>query len=81
MDAFFRDIVPLIELYQYDENGDWVAEAVGEENERNVRLIRTVYLISRIADFHSATLCRMKIQFKDLWRKMEKCEVVEGVHE
>ncbi len=72
---FLRDIIPLFELYDVEDEDDWVKEAVGEENERNVRLIRTVYLVSRIAAFHAGTLCCINVEFKDLWKRLEK----EGV--
>ncbi len=72
MTSFLRDIIPLFELYDVDDEDDWVKHVVGVEDERNVRLIRTVYLISKIADVHAARLCNLKITFKDLWRKMEK---------
>ncbi len=70
--AFLRDIIPLFELYDVEDEDDWVKNAVGEEDERNVRLVRTVYLISRIAEFHAGKLCSIKTNFKDLWQKMEK---------
>jgi hypothetical protein len=70
--AFLRDIIPLFELYDVEDEDDWVKNAVGEEDERNVRLVRTVYLISRIAEFHAGKLCSIKMNFKDLWQKMEK---------
>jgi hypothetical protein len=77
--AFLRDIIPLFELYDVDDENDWLEKAVGgdEENVRTVRLIRTVYLISRIAEFHAGTLCMLKVQFKNLWQKMEKMELDE----
>lgn len=70
--SFLRDIIPLFELYDVEDEDDWVKEAVGEENERNVRLIRTVYLVSKIAEFHAGKLCTIKINFKDLYKRMEK---------
>ena len=79
MCAFLRDIIPLAELYDVEEEDDWVTDAVGEENARNVRLIRTVYLISRIAELHSGKLCCVKMNFKDIYRKMEKQMVVEVI--
>lgn len=77
MCQFLRDIFPLFELYNVDEENDWVKEAVGEENERNVRLIRTVYLVSRIAEFHAGVLSAIKVNFKDLYKKMEKQGALE----
>lgn len=72
MQDFLRDIIPLFELYDVDENNDWVKDSVGEEDERNVRLIRTVYLVSRIAEFHAGKLCHINIEFKNLWKRLEK---------
>ena len=72
MNAFLKEIIPLFELYDVDDENDWVREVVGESNERNVRLIRTVYLVSRIAEFHAGRLCSININFKNLWKKMEK---------
>ena len=69
---FLRDIIPLFELYDVEDENDWVKDAVGESNERNVRLIRTVYLISRIAEFHTGNLAIIKMNFKDLYKRMEK---------
>ena len=70
--AFLRDIIPLFELYDVEDEDDWVKDAVGAEDERNVRLIRTVYLISRIAEFHAGPLVSFKCNFPKIWEKMEK---------
>lgn len=75
---FLRDIIPLFELYDVEEEDDWVKNKVGEDNERNVRLIRTVYLISRIAEFHAGKLCGINAKFKNLWKRMEKQGVGMG---
>lgn len=72
MTAFLRDIIPLFELYDVENKDDWVLEAVGEEDERNVRLIRTVYLVSKIAENHSGILAYIRINHKRLWEKLEK---------
>ena len=77
MSAFLRDIIPLFELYDVEQEDDWVADAVGDEDTRNVRLIRTVYLISRIAEFHAGKLSSMKIRFREIYLRMEKQSMVE----
>lgn len=69
---FLNDVIPVLELYNVDENDDWVKTAVGEENERNVRLIRTVYLISRLAESHAGKLSLINMRFKGLWKRIEK---------
>ena len=68
---FLRDIIPLFELYDVEDENDWVKKEVGED-ERNVRLIRTVYLVSRIAEFHAGRLATIKFEFRDLYKRMEK---------
>lgn len=70
--AFLRDIIPLFELYDVDTLKDWLSDTVGEADLKNVRLVRTVYLISRIAEFHAGTLCLLKSNFKNLYKKLEK---------
>lgn len=79
--AFLRDIIPLFELYDVEDEDDWVEKEVGggEENVRNVRLIRTVYLISRIAEFHTGKLVSFKCKYPMLFKKMH--EMVEKLKE
>ncbi|SRR5258706_11773514 len=79
MCAFLRDIIPLFELYDVEDEDDWVTNAVGKEDERNIRLIRTVYLVSRIAEFHAGKLASIKINFKNTYQKMEKQGTVDDV--
>lgn len=71
---FLKQIVHLFELYDVDSEDDWVEKQVGggEENVRTIRMIRTVYLISKIAEFYAGKLLRVNLEFKDLWKKMEK---------
>ena len=72
--SFFEDVFPLLELYNVDENDDWVKDIVGEDDLQNVRLIRTVYLISRIAENHSGKLAKTKANFKNIWKRLEENE-------
>jgi hypothetical protein len=72
MTNFFRDIIPLFDLYNVDAEQDWVRDAVGESNEQNVRLIRSVYLISKISENHAGKLSSIKANFPKLWQEMEK---------
>jgi len=75
--AFLRDIIPLFELYDVEDEDDWVKDAVGESNERNVRLIRTVYLVSIIAENHAGILCSIKMKFKNIFKRMQK-DILDG---
>jgi hypothetical protein len=70
--SFLKDIIPLLELYNVDEEDDWVRDTVGTDNLQNVRLIRTVYLLSKIAENHAASLCHFKVSFRNLYKRMEK---------
>ena len=75
--TFLRDIIPLFELYDVEDEADWVKDAVGESNERNVRLIRTVYLVSIIAENHAGILCSIKMKFKNIFKRMQK-DILDG---
>ncbi len=74
MIAFLRDIIPLFELYDVEDEDDWVEKEIGggEENVRSVRLIRTVYLVSRIAEFHTGKLVSFKCKYPGLHKKMHE---------
>lgn len=61
-------------LYDVDEDDDWMKKDVGEEDLQNVRLIRTVYLLSRISDLYSGAFVSLKYQFPSLWKKIEDKE-------
>lgn len=71
MQSFIRDIMPLCELYDVEAETDWVKDAVGEDDERNVRLLRTVYLLSRIAENHAGKLAMLRVTYKNLCNRME----------
>lgn len=68
---FFRHVEPLLQLYEISETEDWVADQVGEENTTNVRLIRTVYLMSRISDLFAGRFANINCHFKHLWKRLE----------
>lgn len=72
MMSFIEDIWPLFELYNVDEHDDWVKDRVGKEEVQNIRLIRTVYLVSKIAENHASLLCALKINFKNLSSRLEQ---------
>ncbi len=76
-----RDVIPLFQLYDVQDERDWVEEEVGKENEREVRLLRTIYLVSKLSDRHAGKLCLLNTKFKGLWIKMEQKtkEIESGV--
>ncbi len=67
----------LYDLYGRDEEGDWVADAVGEGNVREVRLARTAYVLSAIADAHSKALGKIKSRFPGFHKQAEKLAIHE----
>lgn len=69
--SFLRDIIPMFELYDISDESDWVREQVGVEDERNIRLIRTVYLMSRIAEGQAGMLVNLKSRYPKLWEKIK----------
>lgn len=69
---FLRDIIPLFELFDVDDENDWVLEEVGEDNEQNVRLVRFIYLVSRIAEKHTGRLARVKSSHPKLCNRLEE---------
>ena len=76
--AFLKDILPLFELFDVEDEKDWVVEAVGEGNQVHFRLLRTVYIMSTIAEKHAGRLASIKVNFPELHKRMEEviCEQV-----
>jgi hypothetical protein len=72
MTSFLKDTYDLFDLYNVDQDDDWVKKMVGEHDTQNVRLIRSAYLVSKIAEFHSAKLCSINARFKNLWKNLEE---------
>lgn len=78
--AFLRDIIPLFELYDVEDEDDWVEKEIGgdKENVRTIRLVRSVYLISKMCEFHAGRFCRINMEYKNLWKRMEKQGLENG---
>lgn len=68
---FLKDIIPLCELYNVSIDDDWVKDLVGQDRHKDIRLIRTVYLISKIAENHSGKLAMIKAKYQRLFEHME----------
>ena len=69
---FMNQLMPLFDMYNVSEDADWLSQLVGKDNVTNIRLIRTAYIMSKIADTNSAKLCTANIKFKNLWLKIEE---------
>jgi hypothetical protein len=71
--ALLRDMIPFFELFHIDkESAEELEEYEGKVYEAQVRILRTVYLLSRLAHIHAGDLCMMNVRFKNLWARMEK---------
>lgn len=69
--SFLEDVVHLVKLYDVDETDDWVQDIVGSADVRNVRLVRTVYLLSMIAERHSGKMSQARMHHRDLYKRLE----------
>lgn len=67
-----EDIYEIILLYDVDEDVDWVKDKVGEEDLRDVRIARTAYLLSRLADHHANHLKKVHRAAPGFWHRAEK---------
>ncbi len=65
-------IIEMIKLYDIDEEDDWVRDEVGPEDCKNVRILRSVYLISRVSEMMSSKFMSVQLKHAGLWRRMEK---------
>lgn len=72
--SFIKDVIPLIELYCVDEGDDWVQKNLDSDSEETntVRLVRTAYLLSWIAERHAGSICMIRSKYPDLWKRIEK---------
>lgn len=80
LNSMFEDFCELFKLFDCDDKEDWLALKVGAENAREVRLIRTCYLISKIAENSASKLFKLKSKFPFFYRKLEehvKCQTTD----
>lgn len=70
--SLLEDIFELVMLYNVDETNDWVKDVVGEIDTRDVRLARTAYLISRLADNHHRLLRKVHQLAPGFWKRAEQ---------
>lgn len=72
MGDFLGDVMEVYQLYNVTKESDWVLDIVGADDVANVRLVRMVYLMSKIAQIYGSGLYKLNCQFKTLPAKMEK---------
>ncbi len=70
--SFLECTIPLTELYDVDESDDWVEQKVGKDEVSTIRMIRTVYLISKLSELHGGKLATVKARFGKLYQRLEK---------
>lgn len=70
--GLIREIYEFYELYDVDENDDWIEKQVGAENAREVRIIRTCYLLSRMAELHAGMLIGIRTKYPMLYKRLHK---------
>jgi hypothetical protein len=70
---FIIELDDFFSIYDVDEDDDWIKKAVGDSNFHEVRIIRTVYLLSRLAENYSGKLCLIKLRHPNLWNRLEEC--------
>lgn len=69
---FISDVWELFQLYDVDENDDWLEAAVGDDNVREVRLARTAIILSNIAERHAKSFDKIARRFPHLAKDAEK---------
>jgi len=74
MISFLTSAFHLTELYNVEEEDDWVEKIVGPEQVITIRSIRTVYLMSKFAELQAGKLASTRVRFKDLWKRLEKID-------
>lgn len=62
----------LYDLYGRDEEGDWVEDAVGIENVDEVRLSRTAYILSSLADQNAKLFDKINKRYPGFYKLAEK---------
>lgn len=74
MISFLTSAFHLTELYNVEEEDDWVEKLVGPDEVITIRSIRTVYLMSKFAELQAGKLATTRMRFKDLWKRLEKID-------
>lgn len=69
-----RYFLEFLEIFQLDEEFDWDKEVLQDENNRNIKIIRCMYVMTKFADMYGSKLLATKLEFKSLWKKLEGIE-------
>lgn len=71
-------LAELFKIYNVDDEDDWIEKLVGKDNLQNVVRVRTVYILSKIADTHASKFSTCKIRFGGVWKQLEKIQKEVG---
>lgn len=74
MNDLARFFIEFLEVFELDKDLDWEKEVLANEDVRNVKIIRCMYIVLKMADLYSGKLVATKVEFKGLWRKLEGLE-------
>ena len=60
-------------LYDVDKDDDWVKNSIeNKEESEQIRILRTVHLLSKMSDLYAGKFVLIKTKFPNLWLKMEE---------
>ena len=77
LSQIFNDLNEIFELYDVTEDNDWVEKQISEKDDlKTIRLIRTAYLLSKLAENHAGRLCTIKSQYPKLYQRLEKYSAI-----
>lgn len=62
----------LIELYDMDEKDDFLRQYYGKEDGDNIRIVRTVMILSKMSEVFGAKMVSTNVKFKGLWKKLSE---------
>jgi predicted KAP-like P-loop ATPase len=74
MNDLARFFLEFLEVFELDKEMDWEKEVIANEDVRNVKIIRCMYIVLKMADLYAGKLVATKVEFKSLWRKLEALE-------
>lgn len=72
MEMFLEDCIPFANMFDPAISPDWRNPDSFDDNSLTETVVRAAYLLSRIAERHAAMLCKVKIEHKNLFSRLEK---------
>jgi len=69
-------MIEMCKLWNIDDDNDFLKQELGCEDVKNHRLILTAYMLSRFAESYAGALVSFKVEYKDLWKRLEKASLL-----